>query len=46
MKTGVSDISFGEDLMPATAGGAYTLTGLIENKKVIKENISDKRTKI
>ena len=33
VKTGVSDISFGEDLMPATAGGAYTLTGLIENKK-------------
>lgn len=33
VKTGVSDISFGEDLIPATAGGAYTLTGLIENKK-------------
>lgn len=33
VKTGVSDISFGEDLIPATVGGAYTLTGLIENKK-------------
>ena len=33
METGNSNISFGEDLIPSQAGGAYTLTGLIENRK-------------
>lgn len=33
METGNNNISFGEDLIPSQVGGAYTLTGLIENRK-------------
>jgi hypothetical protein len=34
MRYGSSRVAFGKDLMPATAGGAYTLTALIDNQNL------------